>query len=932
MDSILNKRDELLELIENKSPSIILITETMPKNIKGHVDKSELEIKNYDLFINENPVRGVAIYTHQSLQAKRNDKLSDETAFKESVWCSCRDLLGDEVLFGCIYRSSSASEENNDNLKLLLKHKDIVGNRYSKIFIAGDFNYPTINWNGVFSNNNDESFIECLRDCFLVQLVDRPTRYRSDQKPNILDLIITNDENFVYDISYNNPIGKSDHVCIEGLLAMNYGSIDTCGTGDRYCFKLANFGNLKKEVLSWNLHKWEDLNMEDHWTEFKENLLDAINKHIPKVKVKKQFTPKSTAWMDANAKRALTKKRKYFNKFKKHNTKYSWNKYVTMRNNAHTAVKEAKRNMEIKVSRNCKSNPKIFWSYVNSKLSHKQGVGTLKDKDGKEVSSNVEKANVLNNFFSSVFIEENTTDIPKIEHRHNGVYLCDIRVTPDAVKEKLNNLNVNKSAGPDNLPTRVLKELSNELCVPICNIINKSFESGVLPTEWKTANITAIYKKGNKSDPGNYRPISLTSIICKVTESFLRDTIQNHMENSGLFNNCQYGFRSNRSCTSQLLHVINDMTKAIESKDSMDVIYFDFQKAFDTVPHERLLSKLESYGISGNIKLWIKNFLNERKQRVVLKDSFSHFHKVISGVPQGSILGPTLFLIYINDLPDKLKNIVMIFADDTKLYGNTNQCDIIQEDINSMCQWSEKWLLGFNASKCKVMHIGNDNPKHSYFMTKGENASHICETNEEKDLGVTFDPSLKFDIHISNIVKKASKILGIIKRTFKYLEDDTLTQLYKSMIRPILEYANLIWHPLLKRQSVLIEAVQRRATKLIKSMFNLSYKERLRALKLPSLKYRRIRADLIEMYKILHNMTYLNKEALFPRKPYDRTRGHEFKVVIEFSSMNVRRNCFPNRTIKLWNKLSSETVNASNLTNFKIQLDAELHNLMFDFD
>ena len=366
---------------------------------------------------------------------------------------------------------------------------------------------------------------------------------------------------------------------------------------------------------------------------------------------------------------------------------------------------------------------------------------------------------------------------------------------------------------------------------------------------------------------------------------------------------------------------MEDLTKLLDEKNSIDVIYFDFKKAFDTVPHQRLLKKLEYYGISGNVLLWIKDFLSNRNQAVKVGSEYSERINVTSGIPQGSILGPILFTIFINDLPDQVDSYCKIFADDTKIYNTTREAKKLQDDINSMILWSEHWQLYFNTGKCKRMHIGRTNGKQEYTMTIDNKETIIEECTEEKDLGIIIDNELKFDRHIQEAVKKASKVLGMIKRNFIYIDKETLLLLYKGLIRPTLEYGNVIWAPFLKRQSSEIEKIQRRATKLIPELKDKPYEERLRLLKLPSLKARRTRGDLIQCYKIFRQIDDININSLFSPAKSQSTRNNTDKIFIKFSKLNIRKYCFTNRVAPIWNSLPAEIKNAPSTNHFKTHID-----------
>ena len=350
---------------------------------------------------------------------------------------------------------------------------------------------------------------------------------------------------------------------------------------------------------------------------------------------------------------------------------------------------------------------------------------------------------MLNSFFTSVFTKDDLSNIPTFHDRikQKESFLTDIDFSKKDVKIILSSLDISKSPGPDNFHPGILKELSNELSEPLFLIFSKSLTDGVLPKIWKDAHVTPVYKKGEKCSPGNYRPISLTSVICKTPEKLIRNAIVNHMEKNSLFNKSQHGFMKTKSCMTQLLETLEEWTDLLDQNFSIDVIYLDFQKAFDTIPHQRLLSKVHAYGIRGKVYEWIRNFLLKRRQRVVLNNSKSTWSEVISGVPQGSVLGPILFILYINDLHDVISCVSKLFADDTKLYRSVDSYDdsnTIQMDLYELDNWSSSWQMKFNIQKRKVLHLGKETPRNFYLMFDNENKclSTIKDMKEQPDLGV----------------------------------------------------------------------------------------------------------------------------------------------------------------------------------------------------
>ena len=315
------------------------------------------------------------------------------------------------------------------------------------------------------------------------------------------------------------------------------------------------------------------------------------------------------------------------------------------------------------------------------------------------------------------------------------------------------------------------------------------------PNEWKNANVTPIHKKGDRTDPSNYRPVSLTSQVCKVLESIIVDKITEHLTKNNLLNDAQHGFREGRSCLTNLLETLEQWTEIIDEGDAIDVAYLNFRKAFDLVSHEHLIYKLSKYGIKGKLLEWIKDFLKDRTQRVVIRGTASSPRKVTSGVPQGSVLGPLLFLIFINDLPLGLLSALSLFADDSKLFSrivkskkkgkksNINGSAILQNDLNAVLEWANKWRMEFNVDKCKIMHLGHNNPKTTYSM----GGSNLEETEEERDLGVLIDNKLDFGKHIRTIVGKANRVLGMIRVSFSCLNIPMMYNLYTSPVRPLLK-------------------------------------------------------------------------------------------------------------------------------------------------
>ena len=457
---------------------------------------------------------------------------------------------------------------------------------------------------------------------------------------------------------------------------------------------------------------------------------------------------------------------------------------------------------------------------------------------------------------------------------------------------------------------------------------------GKLPSSWKEAEVVPIFKKGKKSSAGNYRPVSLTSVICKVFEKFIRDALDNHFTNNNLLSPDQFGFCSGRSCVTQLLVTINEWFTYLDQKIPVDAAYLDFRKAFDSVPHKRLLSKLHGYGVRGTVLRWVEDFLSNRNQYVNVNGKTSEKVPVTSGVPQGSVLGPTLFIYFINDLPDAAESFLKIFADDTKAYTKieTKEDQLrLQRTIDNFVKWTDTWLVKFNSEKCKIMHLGKDNPKYEYSIIENGIKTKLTETTCEKDLGVMIDPNLDFQEHMTGAVKKARRISNMLTRHISFKNKNIMLPLYTALVRPIIEYGNTVWSPFLSKDILRIEHVQQSFTKQISGMRKLNYEDRLSRLRLPSLAYRRLRGDMIEVYKILNNLydpkTTHSLLTLHPN--LKNTRTNNFKLTKDGVNTRKYLKFFTNRIINAWNSLHADIVTSSTLNQFKNKIDRHYSHLQF---
>ena len=753
------------------------------------------------------------------------------------------------------------------------------------------------------------------------QLISEPTRYRDGQRANILDLFIIDKSEIVSKITYSSNLGASDHICFLAELHCNL-VVNDSETIKRNFYK-GNYEAIREELQAVNWESIEDLNVEDSWNFFITKINNVIDKHVPQKKLNRN--KRKQKWINTECLSSIKTKHKAWNRYIHTKDRNDYLRYCKVRNQCTKVTKTAKKKFEQSIIENVQRDPKGFWGYVRDKTNSKTMVADLKDMNGNLVNEDTGKAELLNSFFASVFVNEPPGELPLFDIRYHGKPVTSLKTDMESLTRHLKNLKTSKSMGPDGCHPRVPRETYDIVNKPLQTIFDKTFIEGKVPHIWKEANITALYKnKGDKSETTNYRPVSLTCLPSRICEKTVRDTIMNHMTVNNLFTDCQFGFRHKRSCILQLLDVLDDWSKYYDENKQIDTVYVDIKKAFDSIPHRRLLLKLEKYGIKGNVLKWIEDFLSERKQRVVLNGKYSNWENVTSGVPQGSVLGPVLFIIYVNDIPDSLNSFCKIFADDTKLYtaveDKRDQIKL-QKDLLKLCKWSRLWLLEFSVQKCKVVQYGNVQKHFEYkLIDKDGNLETLQKDTTEKDLGIWFQSNLKFDDHIIYVVNRSNKLLGLIKRTFKALDKDSFLILYKSLIRSILDYGGSVYYPSTKKNIQLLENIQRRATRLLPQLRGYTYSERLESLKLPTLLYRRKRYDLIQLYKIVHGFEDIKAEKFFEFND-NCTRGHLFKIQKKGCKKTARLNSFPMRCINQWNSLSEEIVSSDTVLKFKTRLD-----------
>ena len=604
------------------------------------------------------------------------------------------------------------------------------------------------------------------------------------------------------------------------------------------------------------------------WTQFRNHITDMLGKHVPSKLSKSRH---SQPWINTSVKRLIRRKHKAFSKARSTNNPKDWTRYRHLKA---TAQREFRKAHDTYIDEifcgDINNNPKKFWSYLKGKRQDSQGVAPLKKPDGLLYSDTESKAEILNDQFHSVYTNENTADMPD---KGPSPYseMPRIRVTQKGVYTLLKNVKVNKATGPDEIPAKLLHDHADQLAPILTSIFQTSLDAGRIPDDWRRASIVPIFKKGDKHLASNYRPVSLTSIICKLLEHIVHSQVMDHLDEKSILSDNQHGFRSKRSCETQLVSTINGLAQSLGERGQVDIILLDFSKAFDKVPHQRLAHKSNFYGIRGITLQWITDFLTDRTQQVLLEGHKSSTAPVLSGVPQGTVLGPLLFLLYINDLPERTTSDARLFADDCLLYRPVTakaDTDTLQRDLDALISLEEDLQMAFHPEKCVVIQVTNKrNPITANYTIHGHSLDVV---DSSKYLGVTISKDLRWDNHINNVTAKANKTLGFIRRNLRGCKTSARSAAYQGLVRPTLEYACAAWDPWNSKHIQQLEKVQRRAARFATRNYHDrhpgSVTQMIEDLHWEPLQTRRLKIRLVLLYKIQHALVAIPAELRLTTK------------------------------------------------------------------
>ena len=923
------------------------ITETW---LQAHISDAQVEIPGYTSYRADRKKRrggGCILYLHNDVVATKQFSYSDNSCSGTIVYCTSLHLL-----LVAVYRPPAAPDLTFDKLMAFVQEKmDLVSENTTTpdVYILGDFNLPLFDWELHRAPNNPPAkaysvMSDFLDNNFLTQLVTEATRGE-----NILDLVLTNRPQEASSIQVlDNRI--SDHKLVECTLVFN--PIENVRPNvpelDPLSFRAVNYHKADFEKLRSALSSVDWLALKDQCeatgdpdgSSFKDLLCQTVlqltQQHSPsKIVSKPRIRGGKIGRIIEPLKRRRRKLRKRIATLRQHNSDSPTLKSLLSElNRIAYGIKEAlTANLELEEAnavRTIKSNPKYFFSYAKRFSKSRSSIAPLQRQDGTLTTDPTEKAQLLQQQYVSVFSNPLDADVERSlswVEAHDGETFDDFTFTPKDIEDAIGELDPYSAAPDGDIPAKVLTECKAQLAYPIWLLWDKSFQQGVIPPTLKQQTITPIFKKGNKADPSNYRPVSLTSHLIKTFERVLRIRLVDHLERNNILPDNQHGFRKNRSCLTQLLEHVDSVLKELNSGKEVDVIYLDYSKAFDKVDHTILLEKIKKYGIGGKVFTWIENFLTGRVQAVTVEGFKSSLEDVESGVPQGTVNGPIYFIIYVIDLALQIRNsIPLAFADDTKLMKAIISmiCSaLLQDDLGHVVEWSKVNNMVLHENKFEVMNFclnhGLPVDLRQYVTPSGVQ---IEPKDTVRDLGVLISSDCSWTPHVCQVTAGARKMAAWVFGAFKDRSPLPMITLFKSMVRSKLEYCCPVWDPSKIGDIQAIENIQRQFTRKILGCKDLDYWDRLKKLRLMSLQRRRERYSIIQTWKILQKCAPNSTGIIF----YDsdrlgvRARVPTLNHKAQRSVATIYDNSFGVRAPRLWNMLPKGVNTVTTLDSFKVAL------------
>ena len=931
-----NKLDELEQFATINSIHVLCATET---KLDSTVSSTLYTMKAFSPPFTKHRTRrggGVAIFARTNISCTRLQELEWDDL--EGVWVKIRTKK-ETVLICCVYLPPN--QRSTDFRLFLDKLSDSAleaqKHHPSIIVIMGDFNLGNIYLNPDFKNHSgvthfDFIFQDTINSLSLTQIITEPTRV-TDKIANLRDLIIVSDRQCVADYGLLSPFANIDHIPIYARLNFEIPDKGRCVKSVYDYSRL----DIDRFIQIFENKNWDEtMNMDvdaavESLTQF---ILDAASQSMPKINISSKCNDKP--WVGKKLIHELIKRNKLFRVAKVTNNAADWNLWKTQRNLVSALNRRFKNKYiarQVKKLIDSKQNPQQYHQILKQMIGRERTLTLppMLDERNEICENSLDKANLLNDFFanqSRTTVSEHV--VPHCLVNREVPSLSDITVNEDEVFDVLKTLKVNKACGPDGISNKLLKMAAIFLKEPLTKLFNKSLREGRYPTSWKHANIIPIFKnKGSRSDVKCYRPISLLASMSKIFEKLVYNRLYEHLTCNSLITDRQSGYRHHHGTYTQLIYLIHKMYSSLDKQCDFTIIYLDITRYFDTIWHEGLLAKCRLHcGLNGNLLSWLTSYLHNRTHSVRVDNCTSRTQTINAGCPQGSVLGPLLALIYLNDLDGETENELLFFADDTilfksHLHGLSEAERSLQRDIAKIEHFGDKWAITFNSSKTTQQTFTNKRILSPPTLTFGR--SLIPSVANHKHLGLNITTDLKFHFHTQEVVRRANAALAPLYPVAKFIPRSVLKQIYLTYVRPLLDYGDAVFHDSLTlRDSLNLERVQNRAARLITGAFRRTpIHSLLVELGLTTLHTRREISTLKLFHKIkYHAPSYILD--VIPGTRHEQTQRdlrNSQSISIPLIRLSSVKNTFFPSTIKRWNRLSEDTKSIRSAIEFKRTLE-----------
>lgn len=881
-NSIKGKLNEIKALNEVYKPDIVSICET---KIDNTFDDNELFGQGYTVTRKDRTFHGGGVLVATNNNTLAGCVVTSVVGTGESIITSIK--LSQHVKFNLITFYRPPQYSDLEELSSILEFDSQVPS-----IVIGDINLPDIVWKDGFGTVKLESnkfgfhkrALDIITSNNFKQLVSEPTH----KKFNTLDLILINTillDDLYVDHRVLPPISDHNAIILD-IACDTFLPSKPSKPLPKYNYKRADFSKISV-IYDELLNELPHIDCKNQWDRFTETV-SLAKTHIPVLLT----NPKNKAWITRDIIRLIRKRDRVFQRCKEYPTTENILLEKQLAKEVKTRVRKAKSDfLKLHITGQLSvGNTKPLYKFISNNRGHSNTICSLDGVDQNDIP------NTLAQYFSSVFVTEEVDerDLPSISC-NIAFPMANISVDIQGLIKLVDAMDRRKSSGPDKISAYFLQSMCKNVssfskCLRI--IIDSSINSGFVPFEWRRASICPMFKGGKRNQAQNYRPISLTSLVSKMCEHIVNTAMWAHIEKNGILSDKQHGFRRGYNTTTQLLHVLHNSSKALDNKHKYHLVSFDFSKAFDKVPHSKLIHKLRQYKFNDNVICWIKNWLSDRTFSVKVNNFESDSFPVKSGVPQGSVLGPLLFLLYIDDMINTVKfSDCRLYADDSLLCFNEtlHGPTALQEDVDAMQNWAHIWGMSFNVEKCVHLRVGREPQSIDLFLL----GKKIPQRDSLKYLGLHIEATLKWHDHILNTTKKANKVLGLLRRSISEADSRTKLIAVNTVARPILEYASPVWSPYTKSLIGDIDRVHRRSIRWTYKLQKLdSVTETMELHKLQTLHDRRMDCDILFLRKIEFGDYKLKLENYVTFNDHFNTRG---KTINPHFNTNGFRHSYFNR-------------------------------------